>query len=49
MNAFRNLRLIASALPLVALIGMAGFHFIEGWPWFDGLYMVITTLTTIGY
>jgi len=30
-------------------IGTAGFHFIEHWPWFDGFYMVVTTLTTIGY
>ena len=30
-------------------IGTAGFHFVEGWSWFDGFYMVITTLTTIGY
>ena len=29
--------------------GTAGYHFIEGWPWFDGFYMVVTTLTTIGY
>lgn len=29
--------------------GATGFHFIEGWPWFDGLYMVVTTFTTIGY
>ncbi len=31
------------------LVGTAGFHWIEGWPWFDGLYMTLTTLTTIGY
>ena len=49
MKAFRNLRLIGTALLLLALIGMAGFHFIEGWTWFDGLYMVVTTFTTIGY
>jgi voltage-gated potassium channel len=49
MKAIRNLRLIGAALLLLALIGMAGFHFIEGWPWFDGLYMVVTTFTTIGY
>ncbi len=30
-------------------IGTAGYHYIEGWPWFDGFYMVVTTLTTIGY
>lgn len=49
MKSLRNLRLIASALLFVILVGTAGFHFIEGWPWFDGFYMVITTLTTIGY
>src|SRR5881227_1959741 len=49
MKAFRNLRLIGAALLLLALIGTAGFHFIEGWSWFDGLYMVVTTFTTIGY
>jgi len=49
MKALRNLRLIAAALLLLVLIGMTGFHFIEGWTWFDGLYMVVTTFTTIAY
>jgi voltage-gated potassium channel len=49
MRKFRNLRFLGGALLLVIAIGTAGFHFIEGWPWFDGFYMVITTLTTIGY
>lgn len=49
MKAFHHVRLIAAALLLLILIGTAGFHFIEGWPWFDGLYMAITTFTTIGY
>ncbi|HTZ96352.1 MAG TPA: potassium channel protein [Terriglobales bacterium] len=49
MKAVRNLRLIGIALTILTLIGMAGFHFIEGWSWFDGFYMVVTTLTTIGY
>jgi voltage-gated potassium channel len=26
-----------------------GFHFIEGWTWFDSFYMVVITLSTIGY
>ena len=34
---------------ILAIIGMCGFHFIEGWTWFDSLYMVLTTFTTIGY
>lgn len=49
MRTFRNLRFIAGALLLVMAAGTAGFHYIEGWSWFDGFYMVITTLTTIGY
>ncbi len=49
MKALHNLRLIGLALALVIIAGTAGFHFIEGWPWFDGFYMVVTTLTTIGY
>lgn len=49
MKAFRNLRVIALLLLLVVAIGTAGFHFIESWSWFDGFYMVVTTLTTIGY
>jgi voltage-gated potassium channel len=49
VKASHNLRLIGLALVLVIVTGTAGFHFIEGWSWFDGFYMVITTLTTIGY
>jgi voltage-gated potassium channel len=49
MKVFRNLKLIAVALAVLTVIGMAGFHYIEGWAWFDGLYMVITTFSTIGY
>jgi len=49
MRIFRNLRFVAIALAVLTIVGMAGFHFIEGWPWFDGLYMVVTTFTTIGY
>jgi voltage-gated potassium channel len=49
MKVLRNLRLILTALLFLMLVGMVGFHFIEGWPWFDGLYMVVTTFTTIGY
>lgn len=49
MKALHNLRLIGIALAILTLIGMAGFHWIEGWSWFDGFYMVITTFSTIGY
>ena len=49
MKALRNLRTIGLLLLVVMGIGTAGFHYIEGWPWFDGFYMVVTTFTTIGY
>src|SRR5499425_2654949 len=49
MRAFRNLKRIAIALAVLVMMGMAGFHFLEGWSWFDGFYMVVTSFTTIGY
>ena len=49
MKALFNLRILFLALVALVLIGVAGFHFMEGWSWFDGWYMVLTTITTIGY
>ena len=49
MKALHKFKLILAGLLLIVLAGMAGFHFIEGWSWFDGFYMTLTTLTTIGY
>lgn len=42
--------LVASVF-LVGLLaaGAAGYHFIEGWSWMDGVYMTFITLTTIGF
>jgi voltage-gated potassium channel len=44
-----NLKLLAILLVLLVIVGIAGFHFIEGWTFFDGFYMVLTTITSIGY
>src|SRR5437763_1859967 len=49
MRALRNFKFLAVALAALIAAGTAGFHFIEGWPWFDGFYMVVITLTSIGY
>ncbi len=49
MKLLFNLRIIFLALLALVLVGMAGFHFLEGWSWFDGFYMVLTTISTIGY
>ena len=32
-----------------ASVGTAGYHFLEDWPWRDGLYMTVITMTTVGY
>jgi voltage-gated potassium channel len=43
------LKILPVLLVLLVLAGIAGFHFIEGWTYFDGFYMVLTTITSIGY
>ena len=49
MRALRHLRMIAVALLALVCVGTLGFHFIERWSWLDSIYMVVTTLTTVGY
>jgi voltage-gated potassium channel len=49
LKALRNIKLIAAALAALIVAGTAGYHFVEGWSWFDGLYMVVITISTIGY
>ena len=49
MKKFRLLKLVSSALLLLTAAGTAGFHYIEHWSWFDSFYMVVITLSTIGY
>ena len=49
MKKFRLLKIVASALLLLTAAGTAGFHYIEHWSWFDSFYMVVITLSTIGY
>jgi len=49
MNSLR--KIIYSLLTLIVLIsaGTFGYTVIEGWPFFDALYMTIITLSTVGY
>jgi voltage-gated potassium channel len=45
----RRVLLIAGLLCVTLLIGTTGFMLIEGFSWFEGFYMTLTTITTIGY
>ena len=49
VRALLNLRILFVALLALMLVGIAGFHYLEHWTWFEGFYMVLTTITTIGY
>jgi voltage-gated potassium channel len=49
MKVLRQLIFVTLALAVLTVLGTVGFHFIEGWSYFDGFYMVLTTFTTIGY
>ncbi|HEY4681659.1 MAG TPA: potassium channel protein [Candidatus Acidoferrales bacterium] len=49
MKLYSRIKVGVAIVGAILLVGTAGFHWIEGWPWFDGLYMTLTTLTTIGY
>lgn len=36
-------------LTAILFAGAFGYHLIEGWPFFDALYMTVITLATVGY
>ncbi len=45
----RGKRELILVVSIFLTVGTVGYRLIEGWPWFDALYMVIITMTTIGY
>ena len=49
MTLLPRLRKIFGILVLIVLGGTLGYHWIEGWSIFDGLYMVVITLGAVGY
>ena len=49
MQKFRPLRIVLVALIALTAAGTVGFHYIEHWSWFDSFYMVVITLSTVGY
>ncbi len=45
----RQIELAIISLLVFLLVATTGFHFIEGWSWFESLYMVVISVTTVGY
>lgn len=46
---FNRIARIVALLVGLSVFGMLGYHFLEGWPLLDSLYMTIITLTTVGF
>jgi voltage-gated potassium channel len=44
----RRLLVAMTLLVCVIAVGTAGYAVLEGWSWFDALYMTVTTVTTVG-
>ena len=49
MNFRRKIELLVIVIILLLVGGAAGFHYVEGWRWFDSLYATVVTLFTVGY
>jgi voltage-gated potassium channel len=49
MLTFRKIATLTGSLLAILLLGSLGFVWLEGWSFFDALYMTVTTLTTVGY
>jgi voltage-gated potassium channel len=49
MVTFRKIAQWAACLLALLVVGSLGFMWLEGWNFFDALYMTVTTLSTVGY
>jgi voltage-gated potassium channel len=45
----RRCLFIVGLMGIILVVGTAGFVLIDGYSWFDGFYMTLTTIATVGY
>ena len=49
VSLYRNFKLVIWLLPVLLFVGMSGYVIIEGYSWIDAFFMVIITISTVGY
>ena len=49
MEAYRRLLRVFIFMACLLVIGATGYHYLEDRSWFDGLYMTVTSLTTVDF
>jgi voltage-gated potassium channel len=49
MMTLRRVLSLGGILVVIVLLGSLGYVWLEGWSFFDSLYMTVITLTTVGY
>jgi voltage-gated potassium channel len=49
MLTFRKIATLTGSLLAILILGSLGYVWLEGWSFFDALYMTVTTLATVGY
>jgi len=47
--ALRRILWVLALISAMLLFGTLSFHWVEGWTYFEGFYMTLMTLTTVGY
>jgi voltage-gated potassium channel len=48
-SVFRKFYLVAFALTFILIFGISGFILIEGWSFLDATYMMVITISTVGF
>jgi voltage-gated potassium channel len=49
VKTWNRVRILLVLVILFGAAGTVGYHYLEGWSWFDSIYMVVITFSTVGY